>query len=662
MHPVKFATSLRRSEATRRQASRVVQSALLGLCAAGSGCSVDNRSPGIDEAPLKPGAVQPSQSGSAGDSGTSPAAAAETNERLPTSGGLSPVGDVSAGNGDDAGPSCPGCLIAGECTPRQATEPGNVCHVCDPDRDASSWSNVSGECDDGAFCTVNDTCQDGRCTGGGDYPCDDGIACNGISSCDEQNDRCTTAENQCPAEQLCNTASGECVRDCSDCQIDGVCVAAGAVQAGNPCRVCDPARSAVGFSANPTASCGAGPSACSAQDTCNDQGQCVANDLADGTACGAEGSGQACIAGLCSSCASAASPDAFCAQRSPATPLCDRARGQCAACLPTTCSGAAPVCDAALGCRACREHADCPSSACHLSGPSQGSCFTAGQVVQVATVDALRTQIGILVPQAPRVLRLAASTFTFTDLLTIGSDATELAILGQAGTLVTGGPNTGAPLWSLSSGAALYVANVTFANGPFDALSVTSGGTLWLDDSVIRDYGNSGLSGAGEGHVRRSRIRGATRGIFWQAGTLFLENSSLGPSPLGIQITGSPIIELRYVTVAGNTTSMSCDASPGPSGFVRNSILTATTDPSIAGNACDLLTFSGNALDQAGFGTQIGHFDTTWFRDAANGDFHLTGRGAQTMGNGASLAGDDPERDVDGAVRPARGAPGIDQP
>jgi hypothetical protein len=449
---------------------------------------------------------------------------------------------------------------------------------------------------------------------------------------------------------------------CPGCVIGASCVAAGTVNASNTCQICDPARSAVGFSANATASCGAGPSACSAQDTCNDQGQCVANDLADGVGCGPQGSGQACIAGVCSSCTDAASPDTFCAQRSADTPLCDRARGECAACLATSCTGATPACDAALGCRACREHSDCPDSACHLSGPSQGSCFAPGQVVQVASADALITQVAILVPQAPRVLRLAASTFSFSDVLTIGSAGTEVAIIGQPGTLLTGGLDTNAPMWSLSSGATLYVANVTFAGGPFNGLSATSGGTLWLDDSVIRDYPNTGLSGAGEAHVRRSQIRSLTRGIFWSAGMLLLENTSIGPAPLGIQITGSPIIELRYVTLAGNTTTMSCDASPGPSGFVRNSILTATTDPSIGGNACDLLTFTSNAVDQAGFGNLIGHFDPSWFRDAANADFHLSPLGAEALGDVATLASEDPERDIDGAERPARGAPGIDQP
>lgn len=76
------------------------------------------------------------------------------------------------------------------------------------------------------------------------------------------------------------------------------CVAAGAASTTNPCQVCDPNRSTVAFSVNAGALCGAGAAQCSAQDTCNAQGQCVANNVANGTACTSAPRGS-CLNGEC---------------------------------------------------------------------------------------------------------------------------------------------------------------------------------------------------------------------------------------------------------------------------------------------------------------------------------------------------------------------------
>ncbi|HVZ36171.1 MAG TPA: hypothetical protein VG963_27275, partial [Polyangiaceae bacterium] len=174
---------------------------------------------------------------------------------------------------------------------------------------------------------------------------------------------------------------------CAGCTINGDCVAAGTPLPGNACLICDPARNSVGYSPNTAAACGDGPSECSAQDTCSPLGQCVPNDSADGTHCGASGAGSFCVAGQCTTCGAADAPDALCLADSAATPLCDRDRGVCAACLPSSCTGATPHCDPAVGCSPCTEHSDCPGSACHLSGPSQGRCFDVGQVVQIPDAD-----------------------------------------------------------------------------------------------------------------------------------------------------------------------------------------------------------------------------------------------------------------------------------
>jgi hypothetical protein len=287
-------------------------------------------------------------------------------------------------------------------------------------------------------------------------------------------------------------------------------------------------------------------------------------------------------------------------------------------------------------------------------------------VVQVPDGAALRTQIGILVPSAPRVLRLAATSFVFDDILDIGAAGTELALVGQPGTVLSGGPTNGAPpLVSVGFDSILYVAGLTIADGPTNAINTSSGSVLWLDDVSIRGYANTGVSGVGEGHLRRSQITAGNVAVRWNGGSLFMENCSLGPAAAtGLQTAGAASLDVRYVSIAGNGTSLSCDASPGPSGVVRNSLLTGTTDSAVVGAACELVTYSGNAVDQAGFGALINHYDPAWFVDAANGDFHLTASGATAIGDTAVWAAGDPPLDVDGTARPtsAAGTAGIDQP
>lgn len=74
---------------------------------------------------------------------------------------------------------------------------------------------------------------------------------------------------------------------CDGCVVGGRCVAAGEALPSNECLVCDPAQSASGYSIAFGKSCGAEATACSAQDTCDEQGFCAPNDLREGEACGA---------------------------------------------------------------------------------------------------------------------------------------------------------------------------------------------------------------------------------------------------------------------------------------------------------------------------------------------------------------------------------------
>jgi hypothetical protein len=182
--------------------------------------------------------------------------------------------------------TCPGCLIGGECFGPEALDPDSACQICDPARNPLGWSNRDGlECDDSLFCTTGDACREGSCQGD-PRECEDGVACNGVSTCLEESDACSADVNQCSNGAVCSVATRACVTTCAGCLIAGVCVEPGAEEAGNPCRICDPQRSTIAYSTAVGKACGAGASACSQQDTCNEQAACRPNDLPAGTPCG----------------------------------------------------------------------------------------------------------------------------------------------------------------------------------------------------------------------------------------------------------------------------------------------------------------------------------------------------------------------------------------
>lgn len=121
---------------------------------------------------------------------------------------------------------------------------------------AAAASTNGKACDDGDPCTDSDKCASGVCKGTA-KSCDDGQACT-ADSC----------------------ADGNCKHapDATSCVISGVCVEKGAAKPGSPCLVCDPAKSAVGFS-NAATACDDG-NACSTGDLCNLAAECTGTAVA----------------------------------------------------------------------------------------------------------------------------------------------------------------------------------------------------------------------------------------------------------------------------------------------------------------------------------------------------------------------------------------------
>jgi len=317
--------------------------------------------------------------------------------------------DVCSGDGDagscpprslcgpDAGDvceaTCPGCLIEGECIATGELDPATTCRICDPARFPGGWSpNDGATCDDQLFCTVDDVCSAGTCNGS-PRDCEDDVACNGVSTCSEATRTCSPDVNRCGNNALCNVQTDSCVSTCAGCIIDGVCLPVGTETSGNPCLVCDPTRSTTAYTAAPGKPCGAGPTRCSQQDTCDGQGQCQPNHLAANTPCGNTASGPCDQPDSCDG-------NGDCQQRFPANgAACDDGAfctvgdqcqgGQCVPTANQNC-GTSRVCNETANqcqCQGCQVNNTCvatgslnPSNPCQVCDPSRSTAaFSANE-------------------------------------------------------------------------------------------------------------------------------------------------------------------------------------------------------------------------------------------------------------------------------------------
>jgi hypothetical protein len=365
--------------------------------------------------------------------------------------------------------------------------------------------------------------------------------------------------------------------------------------------------------------------------------------------------GMVCIDGTCEPCSRATVPDAACTEAFPDRPYCDPDLGTCVPCTEQTkCPDGAPVCDPQVGCAGCTEHAHCPESACHLGGPDEGSCFEVADVVDVESPAALAGHLAEIGPGEQRVLRLESATYDVAG-VDLGPSGREIAILGTGATILDGTAG-------LSSGSYVYYSRVEFSSDGVMFFIQNEGSELWFDDSVYL----STMSLDGEAHVRRSSIRtdeGSPLGFFavraGSEGSVHIENSSIGPSAQdGLYVYGE--VDVRYSTIAGISTAIACNT---PSGTIRNSIIIGSASPAVEAE-CDGLTWIDNAVNEPGFGTQVGDYDASWFSPSITSPFLLSTEGESVFADIATWEPGDPERDVEGDPRPQDGPgfPGVDEP
>ena len=268
-------------------------------------------------------------------------------------------------------PVCDGCSIGNVCVPAGVRRASNPCEVCDPGRDATTWSNRDGSCDDGLYCTIDDRCAEHRCSGA-PRACDDDVACNGTSRCDEPSDECSAGANQCSAGQICDVASDSCTTTCAGCLVEGICVPAGAERTGNPCLVCQPEQSSTAYTPAPGKACGGGASECSAADTCDAAAVCQPNHLPLDTPCGSDARSVCAAHDACDGsgqCTPRFQPDGTAC---PDGSLCTSAES----CLGGVCQLAVTACASGQSCDAATGACRCDNGGCFIGGSCVGRGVT----------------------------------------------------------------------------------------------------------------------------------------------------------------------------------------------------------------------------------------------------------------------------------------------
>jgi hypothetical protein len=183
--------------------------------------------------------------------------------------------------------TCSGCVVGGVCFADGSRNPLDQCQICDAARSRTDFSpNDGASCDDGLFCTRNDTCDAGVCAGSAGDFCGDGVACNGVETCNETSDRCMPGARSCGAGEVCDVSEDSCQTTCSGCVIGGVCYAPGTRNPANQCQSCVVAASTSTWTTNTGASCDDGLY-CTTGDACTAAAVCTgaARSCSDGVTC-----------------------------------------------------------------------------------------------------------------------------------------------------------------------------------------------------------------------------------------------------------------------------------------------------------------------------------------------------------------------------------------
>ena len=362
------------------------------------------------------------------------------------------------------------------------------------------------------------------------------------------------------------------------------------------------------------------------------------------------------------------------------TLTCDN--GQCSGCVEDAqCPFNQPICDQAAGpCRQCREHSDCPESACELD---VGTCFPPGEtrhryvdpvhpcvdsdctsdIPCCATYEAVdNAAAGV---EAYHVIHVKSGLQNAP--IRLMATNKRVAILGEKGveftsesidTMLLLGDQVG--LQPIDS--KLFVSRVRFVdNQTTSVVTCMSATHLWLDDVEISGgIGNALFTTDCTLTARRSIFRNISSGVTSGAGgRARFENSIFGDMIAGapLQIVNGGTLDLLYTTVVdkGNSGQGVLKCFTEASVTVRNSILVGTGDSDIqcAPGGPSLKHTVTTAAGWPGEGLTEVSVDVvpSLFVDHTGGDYHLAAGGV--LAESALHLATDPVTDIDGHPRPA---------
>jgi MYXO-CTERM domain-containing protein len=262
------------------------------------------------------------------------------------------------------------CVINGSCYADGDLKPTNSCLMCDASAAQTGWTPTSAgsSCEDGSFCTVNDTCDgSGSCSAGSARDCSSAVTeCTTGAICSEVAASCLTTGDKADGT-TCDDSNGCTTNDqCTDGTCGGDTVACNNP---NPCEAgsCDPST-----------------------------GNCTFTAIANGTAC--VPASNACQVGVCSSGVCSTTGTISCEDNNPCTAdSCDASTGcqnlplsagdACgqAACVDDTTAAPAATCNDSASCQQ-PANVDCGAFRCS-SGACRTSCSTDGHCADDAWCD-----------------------------------------------------------------------------------------------------------------------------------------------------------------------------------------------------------------------------------------------------------------------------------
>jgi hypothetical protein len=347
--------------------------------------------------------------------------------------------------------------------------------------------------------------------------------------------------------------------------------------------------------------------------------------------------------GECIGCEEGLDGDAACDQLSGgSTPVC--VGGMCMQCNAdnvTVCTGTTPFCDYTSNtCVGCREHDQCPDSACNLQA---GNCMDPANIEHVDGHESCNTGDGSEDTPYCSIAEALANSGDEVLIMLHENDSDE-PYLQQI---------------TISKAVAVFATNKDISvqgTGTNPAFSVDSSGALFLRGFHVAGAEVEGIRlNGGSAWVQQMRVVDNTGGgIVVHGGTLLVENSFVSgaaDSPALSVLDGT--FELRYVSVGlpAVVAGPALRCTNGAASRVRNSLITSTHgDQEIE---CPNLTVETSALEMSLGDNNVilEDFDVDWFDGYLTGDFHLSGMHPDGIAMAAIWTTGDPMEDIEGDTR-----------